>query len=58
MLALGVLGVFVFIAYRVNRRTRLLVDHTSLWVANGKPCRGLPLRTTALTCNRFVTATL
>lgn len=36
MLLLGALGVFLFIANWANRRTRILVDATGLWVDNGK----------------------
>ncbi|WP_246101713.1 hypothetical protein [Streptomyces cyaneus] len=35
MLLLGALGVFLFIANWANRRTRVLVDATGLWVENG-----------------------
>ncbi|GAB2765237.1 hypothetical protein GCM10027072_74980 [Streptomyces bullii] len=34
MLALGVVGVFLFTANWASRRTRILVDHTGLWVEN------------------------
>ena len=36
MLLLGVLGAFLFIANWANRRTRILVDATGMWVENGK----------------------
>ncbi|WP_078916519.1 hypothetical protein [Streptomyces viridochromogenes] len=36
MLLLGALGVFLFIANWANRRARILVDATGLWVENGK----------------------
>lgn len=36
MLALGALGVFLFIGHWANRRNRILLDHTGLWVDNGK----------------------
>lgn len=35
MVALGVLGVFLFIGHWANRRNRILVDHTGLWVDSG-----------------------
>ncbi|MGP4013446.1 hypothetical protein [Streptomyces sp. 4N124] len=39
MLALGVLGVCLFLSNWANRHSRILVDHTGLWVANGNGCR-------------------
>ncbi|QOV41437.1 hypothetical protein IM697_34535 [Streptomyces ferrugineus] len=36
MVVLGLLGVYLFIANWANRRTRILVDHTGLWIDGGK----------------------
>jgi hypothetical protein len=36
MLALGAVGVFLFLANWANRNTRILVDDTGLWVDSGK----------------------
>ncbi|MET9832360.1 hypothetical protein ABZ078_24370 [Streptomyces sp. NPDC006385] len=47
MLALGVLGVFLFIANWANRRTRILVDHTGLWIDSGKLRNVIPWQTLA-----------
>jgi hypothetical protein len=47
MLALGVLGVFLFIANWANRRTRILLDHSGLWVDSGKARNVIPWQTLA-----------
>ncbi|MER5937506.1 hypothetical protein ABT121_09330 [Streptomyces sp. NPDC001928] len=47
MLALGVLGVFLFIANWANRKTRILVDHTGLWIDSGKLRNVVPWQTLA-----------
>ncbi|MDO0937048.1 hypothetical protein QQY66_37015 [Streptomyces sp. DG2A-72] len=47
MLALGVLGVFLFLSNWANRRSRILVDHTGLWVANGNVRNVIPWQTLA-----------
>lgn len=36
MVALGVLGVVIFVTVWANRRTRILIDTTGLWVEQGK----------------------
>ncbi|MEV1084344.1 hypothetical protein AB0I98_40085 [Streptomyces sp. NPDC050211] len=47
MLALGVLGVLLFLSNWANRRSRILVDHTGLWVANGNVRNVIPWQTLA-----------
>ncbi|MFI6013084.1 hypothetical protein ACIBAG_30435 [Streptomyces sp. NPDC051243] len=47
MLALGVLGVFLFIGNWANRRNRVLLDHTGLWVDTGKLRNVIPWQTLA-----------
>ncbi|WP_175647612.1 hypothetical protein [Streptomyces cyaneochromogenes] len=47
MLALGALGVFLFIGHWANRRNRILLDHTGLWVDNGKLRNVIPWQTLA-----------
>jgi hypothetical protein len=47
LVVLGVLGVFLFIANWSNRRARILVDHTGLWVDNGKLRNVVPWQTLA-----------
>ncbi|MFJ8633098.1 hypothetical protein [Streptomyces sp. NPDC093568] len=42
LLLLGALGVFLFIANWANRRARILVDNTGLWVENGKARNVIP----------------
>ncbi|MFD8377902.1 hypothetical protein ACFV2X_04875 [Streptomyces sp. NPDC059679] len=44
--ALGVLGVILFVPFWANRRSRILIDHTGLWLEKGDlrnviPWRGL-----------------
>ncbi|QLH25580.1 hypothetical protein [Streptomyces sp. Rer75] len=36
MVALGVLGVILFVPFWANRRNRLLIDHTGLWLEKGE----------------------
>ncbi|WP_037886361.1 hypothetical protein [Streptomyces viridochromogenes] len=47
MLALGALGVFLFVINWANRRTRLLLDHTGLWIDSGKLRNVIPWQTLA-----------
>ncbi len=47
ILALGVVGVFLFIANWTNRRARILVDHTGLWIDSGKLRNVVPWQTLA-----------
>ena len=47
MLLLGALGVFLFIANWANRRNRILVDETGLWVENGRLRNVIPWRALA-----------
>lgn len=47
MLLLGALGVFLFIANWANRRARILVDPTGLWVDNGKLRNVIPWQSLA-----------
>jgi hypothetical protein len=47
MLALGVAGVFLFIANWANRNTRILVDHTGLWVDSGRLRNVIPWQSLA-----------
>ncbi|MER7377310.1 hypothetical protein ABT384_32240, partial [Streptomyces lanatus] len=42
MLLLGVVGVFLFLANWANRRARILVDATGLWVENGNQRNVIP----------------
>ncbi|RNF87800.1 hypothetical protein [Streptomyces botrytidirepellens] len=35
MVALGVLGVILFVPFWANRRNRILIDHTGLWLEKG-----------------------
>lgn len=36
MVALGVLGVILFVPFWANRRNRVLIDHTGLWLEKGE----------------------
>ncbi|MEU0744711.1 hypothetical protein [Streptomyces sp. NPDC006134] len=47
MVVLGIIGVFLFIAQWANRRTRVLFDHTGLWVENGNRRNVIPWQTLA-----------
>ncbi|MEU1854152.1 hypothetical protein ABZ499_34070 [Streptomyces sp. NPDC019990] len=47
MLGLGVLGGFFLIASWANRRTRILVDHSGLWIDSGKLRNVIPWQTLA-----------
>jgi hypothetical protein len=47
MLALGVLGAFLFVGHWANRRTRILLDPTGLWVDSGKARNVIPWRSLA-----------
>ncbi|WP_030231253.1 hypothetical protein [Streptomyces sp. NRRL S-455] len=47
MLALGVVGVLLFIANWANRKTRILFDHTGLWIDSGKLRNVIPWQTLA-----------
>ncbi|MCO6008817.1 hypothetical protein NE236_27965 [Actinoallomurus purpureus] len=47
MVALGVLGVIVFIGVWTNRRTRILIDTTGLWLEKGNLRNVIPWHTLA-----------
>ncbi|MDC0772186.1 hypothetical protein [Streptomyces sp. HD] len=47
MLALGVLGVFLFITNWANRKTRILVDSTGLWLDGGRLRNVIPWQSLA-----------
>ncbi|WP_207946416.1 hypothetical protein [Actinomadura sp. 7K507] len=50
LVALGVLGVIFFIPIWMGRRTRILIDHTGLWIESGKLRNVIPWNTLAGVC--------
>lgn len=42
MVALGVLGVILFVPFWANRRSRILIDHTGLWFDKGDARNVIP----------------
>ncbi|WP_207943321.1 hypothetical protein [Actinomadura sp. KC345] len=50
LVALGVLGVIFFVPIWTGRRSRILVDHTGLWVENGKLRNVIPWNALAGVC--------
>ncbi|WP_030602001.1 hypothetical protein [Streptomyces fulvoviolaceus] len=47
MVALGVLGVFLFVGHWANRSNRILVDGTGLWIDSGKLQHVIPWQSLA-----------
>jgi hypothetical protein len=45
--ALGVLGVILFVPFWANRRNRILIDHTGLWLEKGNLRNVIPWHTLA-----------